>query len=81
MPQDLVRVRVNGYEKNVGRAYAEAHDLEVLDEPTRDRAGALRPTTRKGGRRAKPKTTVTQEAAKKKAAVTESAPTEKEQTR
>lgn len=75
---DLVRVRVNGYEHNVGRAYAVAHDLEILDEPARDRLGYPRPTSRKGGRKVKPKTTVNEAAEAKKAAVTESAPSDKE---
>lgn len=78
---NLVRVRLNGVEKNVGRAYAEAHGLEVLDEPTRDRAGALRRTTRAGGRKSKPKTSVAKKVAEKKAAVIESAPTDEEQNR
>lgn len=77
---ELVRARIGGFEKNVGRAYAEAHGLEVLDEPTHDRGGAPRPTTRKGGRPVKPKTTVSHEA-DKKAAVIEPAPNDKEQNR
>lgn len=79
---DLVRVRVNGYEKSLGRAYAVAHDLEILDEPATDRLGKTLPTTRRGGRKPKPKTTVNKAAEEKqKAAVTESAPTEEEQSR
>lgn len=64
---DLVRVRVEGREFNVGRAHATANKLEVLDEPTRFSDGTLRPTTRVGGRPRKPKVSVA-EAAEKKAA-------------
>lgn len=80
---DLVRVRLNGFEKNVGRTFAEATEgVEILDEPTRNPDGTPRATTRTGGRRAKPKTSVAEQAAaKKKAAVTESAPTDKETAR
>lgn len=73
---ELVRVRINGFEKNVGRGFAKAKDLEVLDEPTHNGDGTLRGTTRSGGRPVKKKTSVT-EAAEKKAAVTESAPNQK----
>lgn len=75
---ELVRVRINGIEKNVGRGFAEAKGLDVLDEPTRNPDGSLRDSTRTGGRRVKKKTSVAKEAAAKKAAVTESAPDEKE---
>ncbi len=78
---DLVRVRINGYEKSLGRAYAEAHNLEILDEPAVDGRGDTLPTTRKNGRKAKPKTTVNEAAEQKKAAVIEPAPTDKEQNR
>lgn len=74
---DLVRVRIGDIEKNVGKAFAEANDLTVLDEPTTNGDGTLRAETRAGGRRAKPKTTVAKSAAAKKAAVT-SAPTTEE---
>lgn len=70
---DLVRVRMDGVEKNVGRGFAEANGLEVLDEPVRNRDGSLRATTRVGGRRLKPKTSVAAEAAKKKSAAAEAA--------
>lgn len=77
---DLVRVRLNGFEKNVGRTFAETTEgAEILDEPTSNPDGTLRGITRTGGRRAKPKTSVAkQAAAKKQAAVTESAPTDEE---
>lgn len=74
---DLVRVRIGDIEKNVGKAFAEANDLTVLDEPTTNRDGSLRGTTRKDGRPVKKKTTVDSSAAAKKAAVT-SAPTTEE---
>lgn len=78
MAEELVRARFNGVETNVGKTFAEMTDgVEVLDEPTRDRAGRLRPVTRVGGRPPKKRTTVTKAAAEKKA-VTESATTEKE---
>lgn len=74
---ELVRVRINGIEKNVGRGFAEAKGLDVLDEPTHNGDGSLRDTTRSGGRRVKKKTSVAQAAAEKKAAVA-SAPTNEE---
>jgi len=80
MGQKLVRVRIGDTETNVGAAYAKTHDLDVLDEPTVNDDGSRREPTRKGGRRAKPKTTVAQAAAKKKAAV-DSAPNDKENDR
>lgn len=73
---DLVRARINGFEKNVGRAYAEANGFEVLDEPITNRDGSARGTTRTGGRVVKPKTSVAKAAAGK-AAVTEPAPDKK----
>ena len=79
---DLVRVRLNGFEKSVSRGLAERHELDVLDEPARRADGRIRPTTRTGGRPNKPKTSVSAEAAKKKAATpdasTESADNTKE---
>lgn len=75
---DLVRARINGFEKNVGRAFAEANELEVLDESTTNPDGSLRRTTRTGGRPVKKKTTVAKSAAAKKA-VTSSADDMKEQ--
>lgn len=73
---DLVRVRLGDFEKNVSRSFAEANDLTVLDEPTTNRDGSLRGTTRKAGRPVKPKTSVAKKVAEK-AAVT-SAPTNEE---
>lgn len=77
MADELVRVRINEFEKNVGKAFAKVVGLKVLDEPTRNGDGTLRATTRVGGRPVKKKTSVATEAAAKKAAVTESAPDEK----
>lgn len=75
---DLVRVRLNGVEKNMGRVLAESSEgVTVLDEPTHNGDGTPRRETRTGGRPAKKKTTVAQAAAKK--AVTESADDKKEQ--
>ena len=74
---DLVRVRVGDVEKNVGRTFAEANELDVIDEPTHNPDGTLRGTTRANGRPRTQKTTVAKEAAARKAAVTESAPDEK----
>lgn len=66
---DLVRVRINGFEKNVGRTFAESTEgVEILDEPTHRDDGAPRETTREGGRPVKPRTTVAKKAAAKKAA-------------
>lgn len=62
MTDELVRVRAGGKEFNAGRARAEVEGFEVLDEPTRDRTGALRPTTRLHGRPIKPRTSVEAEA-------------------
>ena len=78
MADELVRVRINEFEKNVGKAFAEANGLKVLDEPTRNGDGTLRATTRVGGRPVKKKTSVATEAAAKKA-VTSSADDQKEQ--
>jgi hypothetical protein len=63
---DLVRVRVGNEEKSLGRAYAIANDLPILDEPARDRTGRVRKPTRIGGRPKKPRTTVDGAAAKKR---------------
>lgn len=78
---DLVRVRLEHVEKNVGRAFALANDLTVLDEPTHKRDGSLRGTTRAGGRPVKEKTSVAKKATEKKAAVIEPAPNDEEQNR
>lgn len=77
---DLVRVRLNGFEKNVGRTFAEnTEGVEILDEPTHRPDGTAIAMTRAGGRPVKPKTSVAKQAtAKKQAAVTESAPTDEE---
>lgn len=64
---DLVRVRVNGYDTNVGRAFAEKHELEVLDEPTHRPDGRPRRLSRADGRPMKRRTTVDAEASRKKA--------------
>lgn len=74
---ELVRARINGFEKNVGREYAEANGFEVLDEPTTNPDGTVRATTRLDGRPVKKKTSVAKAAAEKKAAVTKSAPDQK----
>lgn len=63
---DLIRVRAGGREFNAGRARAAVQGFEVLDEPTHDLAGALRPSTRLNGRPIKPRTSVDAEVAKKK---------------
>lgn len=70
MTDQLVRARINGFEKNVGRAFAESTEgVEILDdEPTTNPDGTLRATTRVDGRPVKKKTTVAQSAAAKKAA-------------
>jgi hypothetical protein len=64
---DLVRVRDNGFELNIGRVHAEASGLEVLDEPTRRPDGTLRRATRLKGRPVKPRTTVAKKVAEKAA--------------
>lgn len=74
---DLVRVSIGGFEKNVGAAFAAQHDLTPLDESPRKSDGSLRPATRSGGRRVKPRTTVAKSAAAKKA-VTKPADDKKE---
>lgn len=68
MADELVRVRINGIETNVGRVRAEKAGLEILEEPTRRGDGQLRRSTRKGGRRRLPRTSVAEKAAEKKAA-------------
>lgn len=80
MPDELIRVRLNGVEKNMGRSLAErSKGVEILDEPVTNGDGTLRGTTRKDGRRAKPKTTVADQAtAKKKAAAVAATDTAKE---
>lgn len=72
MADELVRVRFRGFEKNMGRAHAESTEgVEILDgEPTKTASGRLLPTTREGGRRRLPRTTVAKKAAAKKAAET-----------
>lgn len=52
---DLVRVRFNGVEMNLGKAHAESlEDAEILNEPTTNPDGSLRGETRSGGRPIKP---------------------------
>lgn len=68
---DLVRAVLGDFEKNVGRAYAEAKGLKILDEPTHVHGNPRRPTRK--GRPAKPKTSVAAEAAKKKTSARSSA--------
>lgn len=63
---ELVRVRLNGFEKSVGVAFAESNGLEVLDEPARYRDGRVRPITRVKGRPVKPRTSVADAVAAKK---------------
>lgn len=65
MSQELVRVRIDDVETNVGAAFAEAEGLEVLDEPTTNPDGSRREDTRPNGRKAKPKTSVAEKAAEK----------------
>lgn len=62
---DLVRVRIGGIEKNVGRAQAERHGYHVLDESPYRGDGSLRGTTRANGRPRKPKTSVAEQVAAK----------------
>lgn len=73
MSESLVRVRIGDIEKNVGKTFAEIHDLTVLDEPTTNPDGTLRAQTRKDGRPAKKKTTVAASAAAKKTTASTSA--------
>lgn len=63
---ELVRVRLNGFEKSVGKNFAESNGLEVLDEPARHQDGRVRATTRTKGRPVKPRTSVAEAAAAKK---------------
>jgi len=65
---DFVRVSLpNGHEATFGRAYAEANDLDVIDAPATNSRGLPLPASRKDGRPAKRKTSVSKEAAKKAA--------------
>jgi hypothetical protein len=66
---DLVRVKINGFEKNVGADFAKSNELDLLkDEPTHRPDGQPRGMTRTGGRRVKPRTSVAKKAAEKKKA-------------
>lgn len=64
---DFVRVSLpNGHEATFPREYAESADLKVLDGvPATNSRGVPLPATRKGGRPAKPVTTVDAESTKK----------------
>lgn len=66
----LVRVRLQGVEKNVSEALAKTAEIKVLDEPTRRADGTLRPDerVRQPTKRAAKKTTAAKRAAAKKAA-------------
>lgn len=66
--QKLVRAVIGDQEVTVSAAYAAAHDLEVVDQPTHRADGRAVPATRRGGRPVKPKTSVAKQAAAKKAA-------------
>ena len=64
-----VRIKTeSGREVTVSAAYAASLGLEALDAPATDKRGRPLPASLAGGRRAKPKTTVSREAAKKRAA-------------
>lgn len=54
---EYVRVVIPGddpREKTTSRAFAEAHELEILDQPATGPDGTLLPETRRGGRPVKP---------------------------
>lgn len=69
MAEELVRARINGFEKNLSRAFAEATvGVQILDEPTTNPDGTLRGVTRTAGRPVKPRTTVARSAARKRTA-------------
>jgi hypothetical protein len=71
---DLVRVLLaDGRDCNVGRAYAIAHGLEIVDLPTHDISGQAIPPQR-SGREAKPKQSIGTLAANKAAPKTPAAP-------
>lgn len=74
MPE-LVRAVIGDQEVNVSAAYAQTHDLTVLDEPTRREDGRRISATRRGGRRAKPKMSVDEASTAKKKAAAKSAET------
>ena len=65
---DLVRVRIDNRELNLGRSFAEKHNLTVLDEPVEEVHGRPKSPTRTGGRRVKPKTSAAKKAATKRTA-------------
>lgn len=76
---DLVRVRLNGVEKNMGRALAETSEgVEILKDATHSPDGRPRGETRADGRRRKPRTTVAKSASAKKAAAVAADDTAKE---
>lgn len=65
---EFVRVRTeSGYEASVSADYAEARGAEVIDADSTNLRGEPLPATRKNGRRAKARTTVSKETAKKAA--------------
>ena len=79
---DLVRAVIPGpdpREKNVGRSFAEAHDLKILDEPTHTPDGRPRPETRHNGRPVKARKQLAPAGSAAKKAVTQSADDKKEQ--
>lgn len=75
---DLVVARLNGFDKPVGRAFAEAKGLEVLDESHLNPDGSIRRMAKSNGRPMKPKTSVAKKVAEKKAASPEPAKTAEE---
>lgn len=71
---NLVRAVIGDQEINVSPEYAESKGLKVLDEPTHREDGRVRPATRRGGRPAKPKTSVAVAAEKKAASSADNNP-------
>lgn len=71
---NLVRAVIGNQEVNVSPEYAESKGLEVLEESAYREDGQIRPATRRGGRRAKPKTSVAEKASEKKAAAKSAEP-------
>lgn len=70
---EYVRARVprdggDDLSRTTSAARAAAAGWDLLDEPTHNQDGRIRPDTRLNGRKAKPKTSVADAAAEKKAA-------------
>lgn len=67
MPE-YARVRIGKQETTVSAGYAKRHKLDVIDADATDASGRPLATSRAGGRKRKPRTTVAQAAETKSSA-------------